>query len=137
MKNQCGNVEKSTRNISHKPTKVLVKFTLRKVHFGMRLHKVLEYVLFLLFVRGWQTLLLLSLIVHHFLDHGPGFTVQIGQLGVLRAHFFGVYFGVLGDQLAPPFHLVNLFNVNQNKLAVVQRPRGLVHLDVMLKIIVN
>lgn len=68
----------------------------------MLIHKLLKHILLLLFVTGGLVLSLHLLIVHHFLDHPPRLTIEIGQLAVLRYYLTDVNFGCGGDDVRPP-----------------------------------
>lgn len=51
---------------------LLVEFTIGKVHLWMLLHKLLQCLLLLLFVRGWLAHFALTLVIHHLLNHCSG-----------------------------------------------------------------
>lgn len=81
-------------------------------------------------------LLLLALIPHHLLDHGPGFAVQVAQLAVLRRDLSGVDFvGRIGHNAGPPFHLVGFVQVDADFFTAggdrFERPGTFVHEDGM------
>jgi hypothetical protein len=76
-----------------------------------------KHLLLLLFVGARQTHLLLLLVVHHLLDHGSGVTVKVAELAVLRGNLGGVDLGGVLDDMGPPFHLVDLVEVDSEFLA--------------------
>jgi hypothetical protein len=76
-----------------------------------------KHVLLLLLVRAGQTHFLLLLVVHHLLDHGSGVTVEVAELAVLRSNLGGVDPGSVLDDVGPPFHLVDLVEVDGEFLA--------------------
>lgn len=77
--------------------------------------------------------LLLALIPHHLLDHGPGFAVQVAQLAVLGRDLGSIdLVGRVAHDAGPPFHLVALVQVDADFFAVgrgFERPGRLVHKD--------
>jgi hypothetical protein len=85
--------------------------------------KLLEDVgLFLLITRGFAHLLL-PLIVHHLLDHATRVAVQVAQLAVIRLDLAYVDLGCRGDHVCPPLHLVDLLQVDLDRLGIVGRRR--------------
>lgn len=88
-----------------------------KVHFRMLLLELLQNVQLLLFVTGGLACLLLSLIVHHLLDHASRLAIQIPQFAVFWLDLAGVDLGCRGDDMGPPFHLIDLVQVHLDVLA--------------------
>lgn len=74
----------------------------REVHFGMLGHELLEHILLLLFVTRRLALSLHLLIIHHFLNHAPSVTVQIGEFGVFGRDLCRVNLGSGRDNMRPP-----------------------------------
>ena len=72
----------------------------------------LQQIRFLLLVTSHATRLLLALIVHHFLDHGAGLTIQVTQARVLGCDFRDVDLRRSLHNMRPPFHLVHLIEVH-------------------------
>lgn len=66
----------------------------------------------LLLVARRQSRLLLSLIPHHLFHHAPCLAIQIPQFRVLRLDLRDVDFWRGGDDVRPPFQLVNLIEVD-------------------------
>lgn len=87
----------------------------------MLLHELGKNVLFLLFVAGWQTHFLLSLVVHHLLDKAASFALQVGQLRRFRVDFLCGNWWIAGHQSIPPRHLVD-FLERQNDRIVFDDP---------------
>lgn len=75
--------------------------------------------LFLLVGRG-QTLLLLALVKHHLLDHAARLAVKVRQLGVFGLDLGHVNLGGGGHDMGPPLHLVDLVEVNFDRLGSVR-----------------
>ena len=97
----------------------LVHFSLAKVHFRVLVLELLEDIHLLLLVGAGQTLLLLSLVKHHFLDHAAGLAVQVRQLGVIGLNLGDVNLGGICDNVRPPLHLVDLVEVDFDRLGTV------------------
>lgn len=96
--------------------------------------KFLEHVQLLLLITRRLPSFLLSLIVHHLLHHAPRLTIQIAQLTVLGVDLGGVDLGGRGDDVRPPFHLVDFVEVDGELLAGrggLERPGGFVDEDGM------
>lgn len=79
--------------------------------------ELLQQLHLLLLVTGRATHLLLSLIVHHLLDHGTSLTIEIAQAGVLGGDLGHVDLGRRLDDMRPPFHLVHLVEMDADLLA--------------------
>lgn len=58
--------------------------------------------------------LLLPLIIHHLLDHGPRLAIQIAQLGRLRRDLAHINLGRGRHNMRPPFYLVDFVEVQGN-----------------------
>ena len=71
-------------------------------------HELLELILLLLFVGRGQAGLLLSLIVHHFLNDAASVTIQVRQLRVLWLHLLSVDLDITLNDGTPPLLLVFL-----------------------------
>jgi len=101
----------------------------------MLLLELLEDVHLLLLVGGRAAQLLLLLVVHHLLHHAAGLAVQVGQLGRLGCDFCHVDLGGILDDVRPPFHLVDLVQVDLDGLGAVciadESPGGVVWVDCM------
>jgi hypothetical protein len=91
--------------------------------------ELVEHVKLLLLVTGRKSHLLLSLIVHHLLNHSSGLTVEVAEVGVLGVDLGGVDGGVVGKDVGPPLHLVGLLEVDLNGLLVLDRPGAFVETD--------
>lgn len=76
-----------------------------------------KHLLLLLLIRARKAHLLLFLVVHHLLDHRSGVAVEVAELAVLRGNFGGVDLGSGLDDVGPPFHLVDLVEVDGEFLA--------------------
>lgn len=74
--------------------------------------KLLQQLRLLLLITCRESRLFLSLIKHHFLHHTPRLSVQIPQFRVLRLDLRDVDFRRGGDDVWPPFQLVDLFEVD-------------------------
>lgn len=78
--------------------------------------------------------LLLSLIIHHLLDHRPRLPVQIAQVRVLRRDLADVDLRRRGHDMRPPVHLVDFVEVDGDFFAggcggCFEGPGGFVGLD--------
>lgn len=73
--------------------------------------ELLQHLNFLLLITRRLARLLLSLIIHHLLDHTPRLSIQITQLRVLRCDLGDVYLRRRGNNMCPPFHLVDFIQV--------------------------
>lgn len=92
----------------------------------MLLLELLENVHLLLFVRRRQALLLLTLVKHHLLDHAASRAVKVGELGVLRLDLGNIDLGRRRDNMCPPLDLVDLVQMDFNRLhigGIVRRQR--------------
>lgn len=83
--------------------------------------------------------LLLPLIVHHFLDHGPRLAIQITQTRVLRRDFAHINLRRRRHNVSPPFHLIDLVQMNRDLLSGrlgrrLQRPGRFIHDNRMRKV---
>lgn len=78
----------------------------------MLLLKLLQQLHLLGLITSRLPQLLLPLIIHHLLDHTPRLAIQITQLAVLRLNLGGVDFRRGGHNVGPPFHFVDLVEVN-------------------------
>lgn len=87
-------------------------FGLTKIHLWVLLHKLLQHLLLLLLVTARLPHLLLPLIIHHLLHHGPRGPVQIAQLAVLRHDLGRVDRRRVGHHVRPPVHLVGFVQVD-------------------------
>ena len=74
--------------------------------------KLLQQVHLLLLIARRLAHLLLPLVPHHLLHHAAGIAVQVAQLAVLWCDFGGVDLGCRGDDVRPPFHLVDFVEVD-------------------------
>lgn len=74
--------------------------------------KLLQHIHLLLLVTRHPARLLLSLIVHHLLDHGAGLTIQITQTRVLGLDLGDINLGRGLDNVWPPFHFVHFVEVD-------------------------
>jgi hypothetical protein len=77
-------------------------FRIRKVHFRMLLHKLLQQLILLTLVTRRLPLPLHLLVVHHLLHHPPRLAVQLRQLAVLWRDLGCVDLGRGGDDVGPP-----------------------------------
>jgi len=91
----------------------------------------------LLFLARRLPHLLLPLIIHHLLHHTPRLPIQIAQLAVLRRDLRRVDLGSGGYDVRPPFHLVDLVEVEGDLFAGrggFERPCALVDVDLFCKV---
>ena len=98
----------------------------------MLLLKLLQHLHFLLILTRWLPHLLLPLIIHHLLDHAPRLAIQVTQLAILRLDLAGIDRWGVGDDVRPPFHLVDFVEVQGDFFAGgsgFERPCGLVGFD--------
>jgi hypothetical protein len=94
--------------------------------------KFSQHLHLLLILARWLAHLLLPLIIHHLLNHTPRFAVQIAQLAVLGRDFACINLWGGGDDVGPPFHLVDFVEVDVEFLArrrCFERPGGFVDVD--------
>ena len=78
----------------------------------MLLHKLLQHILLLLLIARRLTHFLLTLIIHHLLDHCARRAVQVAEFAVLGLDLGRVDFGRRRHDVGPPFHLVDFFQVD-------------------------
>lgn len=98
----------------------------------MLLLKLPQHLLLLLLVARRLALLFLPLVIHHLLHHPPRLAVQIAQTAVLGRDLGGVDRRRRGDDVRPPFHLVDFVQVDVELFARgagFERPGGIVHAD--------
>lgn len=96
-----------------------VNLGIAEVHLGVLLLELLEDIHLLLLVARRQACLLLTLVVHHLLDHSPGLAVEVRQLAVLGRDFGDVNLGRVCHDVCPPLHLVDLVEVDLERLGAV------------------
>ena len=95
----------------------------------MLLLELLQHLHLLLLIARGLAHLLLPLIIHHLLYHGPRLAVQIAELAVLGRDLGGVDLRRRSHNMRPPFHLVGLVEVDVEFFAVgrsFERPGGFV-----------
>lgn len=95
-----------------------------------------------LLVTAGTTHLLLSLIIHHLLDHGASLAIQIAQTGVLGRNLGDIDFGSSSHNMRPPFDLVHLIEMDADFLAgegggSLEGPRGFVDADGVGEVTLN
>jgi hypothetical protein len=90
------------RTVRPSPISLSTNFRIRKVHFRMLLHKLLQQLVLLTLVTRRLPLPLHLLVVHHLLHHTPRLAVQLRQLAVLRRDLGRVDLGRGGDDVRPP-----------------------------------
>lgn len=100
-------------------TRYSIDLSLAKIHLRMLRLELAQQILLLLIIASGQTSLLLSLIVHHFLDHASCLAVQVGEVGGLGGYFGDVDARSGGDDVSPPFHFVRFVEVDLNGLCRV------------------
>lgn len=88
----------------------------------------------LLLVAARATRLLLSLVIHHFLDHGASLTIQITQTGILWRDLGYINLGRSCHDMRPPLDLVDLIKVDVDFLSgrsggSLQGPGGFIDSD--------
>ena len=81
---------------------VSAELSFGEVHFWMGVHKCLQFLFLFQFFRCWHSFGFLLLIKHHFLNSLPSFSIQIGQLGVLRLYLLCVDFDITFNKTIPP-----------------------------------
>jgi hypothetical protein len=59
---------------------------------------------------------------HHLLYDVPGFVVEVRELGVLGLDLGGVDLGMALDDARPPFHLIHLLQLDEDRAALVCTP---------------
>ena len=95
--------------------------------------EALQHLHLLLILARRLTHLLLALIIHHLLDHAPRLAIQIAEFAVLGRDLRDVDLGRRGDDMGPPFHLVDLVEMDGDFFAGVrqrfERPGGFVGVD--------
>ena len=79
--------------------------------------ELLQKIPLLLLVTRQPALLLLSLIIHHLLDHSPSLPIQIAQIRRLRRDLTNVDLGRTRNDMSPPFHLVDLIQMHRDFFA--------------------
>jgi hypothetical protein len=83
--------------------------------------EVLQHIQLLRLIARRLPQLLLSLIIHHLLDHAPRLAVQIPQLTTLRRDLRNIDLRRPDYHMRPPFHLVDLVEVDVDCLRAVGR----------------
>ena len=89
----------------------------------MFLLKLLQNIPLLLLITRQPTHLLLSLIIHHLLNHRPRLTIQITQRRRLRRNLTNVDFRRPHNNMRPPLHLIHFIQMNDDFLARWGRSR--------------
>lgn len=132
----CGSSKIHIGNaVSQTPPSVSAHLDLGEIHLGVLFLKLLQGVQLGLLLARRLAHLLLALIPHHLLDHGPGFAVQVAQLAILGRDLGGVdLVGRVAHDAGPPFHLVAFVQVDADFFAArrrrgFERPGGFVHED--------
>lgn len=97
-----------------------VNLGVAKVHLGMLVLELLKDIQAILLVRGRQALFLLLLVEHHLLDHAARLAIEVGQFGVVGLDLGHIDLGGRGDNVCPPLHLVDLVEVDFDRLGVVR-----------------
>lgn len=106
----------------------------RKRLTGMFSLELLQQLHLLLLVAARATHLLLSLVIHHFLDHGTSLAIQITQAGILWRDLGYIDLGCSRHDMRPPFDLVDLIEVDVDFLSgrsggSLQGPGGFIDSD--------
>lgn len=83
--------------------------------------ELLQHLRLLLVIAARQSLLLLSLIIHHLLDHASRLAIQVTQLAVLRRDLGRIDCGRIRDDVRPPLLPVLLVEVHADFLAILRR----------------
>lgn len=96
--------------------------------------ELLQKLHLLLLVAAGATHLLLSLVIHHLLDHGASLAIQVPQAGILRCDLGDIDLRGAGHDMRPPFHFVDLVEVDVNFLpgrggGGLEGPGGLIDAD--------
>lgn len=86
--------------LQHQPAST--NLGIAEIHLGMLLHEFLQQILLLLLVTARFPLALHFLVVHHFLDHSSGLTVQFRQLGIFGLDLGHVNLGRRRHDVRPP-----------------------------------
>lgn len=86
----------------------------------MLILELLQNICLLLLVGRGQALLLLALVKHHLLNHAARLAVEVRQLRVFGLDLGHVNLGCSGHDVSPPFHLVDLVEVNFHRLGSVR-----------------
>lgn len=81
-------------------------------------HEFWHYILLFLIVACWQTHFLLTLIVHHLLHQRSCFAIQVGKFRRFRIDLLSWHCRIWGDQLVPPWHLVDFLQSNDDGVFV-------------------
>jgi hypothetical protein len=115
---------------------VLRELGLAKVHFWVRVHELLEHVLFVLLLRGGQAHRLLALVVHHLLHSLARVPVKVAELAILRLHLLRVDLRVAFDHTLPPLHLIVLLQTHHH-LAVLKGPETIVYNHAVIQLSVD
>lgn len=97
----------------------LTHLRIAEIHLRVLFLELLQNIRLLLLIARRQSLLLLSLVKHHLLNHTPCLPIQIRKLGVLRRYLRNVDLGCAGDDVRPPFHLIRLVDVDLYRLCAV------------------
>lgn len=84
--------------------------------------ELLQQVRFALLVASHATRFLLSLVVHHLLNHGTRLTVQVAETGVLGLNLGDIDLGRTRHNVGPPLDLVDFVKMNVDFFA--RRGRG-------------
>lgn len=98
----------------------------------MLLLELLQHIQFLLLVARRLSHLLLTLVIHHLLDHFPRLSIQVAQLAVLGLDLGGIDFWRCGDYMGPPLHLIYFVEMNADFFSVFdgfEGPCGFIDVD--------
>ena len=90
----------------------------------MLLLELLQNIQLFLLIRRWQVQRLLPLIKHHFFDSLARITVEISQLGIFRLNLLRVDGRVAFQDAVPPFHLVQLLQIDDDAAGTVREMRA-------------
>mmetsp|Transcript_7613 Transcript_7613/g.16707 ORF Transcript_7613/g.16707 Transcript_7613/m.16707 type:complete len:239 (-) Transcript_7613:576-1292(-) len=122
-------IASTVRYNSPPPPPHLRNLGIGKVHLRMLLLELLQHINLPLLVGSRQSHCLLSLIEHHLLHSLPRFPIQIVELGVFRLDAGNVDCSIPVAYAIPPFHLIQLLQIDDETRSVLHGPEGIVAYD--------
>lgn len=118
---------------------------MRKVHFWMGFHKLVQLILFIELVRCGKALLLLSHVKHHFFHSRSGLSVEVREFWRFRVDFLCVDLNIALNWTVPPGCLVfpfldidvNVFSFVAIELSILNCPVSLFRVDFVFPFSIN
>mmetsp|Transcript_26783 Transcript_26783/g.63517 ORF Transcript_26783/g.63517 Transcript_26783/m.63517 type:complete len:217 (-) Transcript_26783:660-1310(-) len=106
-----------------------VDLAIGEIHLGVLPLELLQNVELLLLVGRRQAHSLLPLVVHHLFDRLPRLAVEVAQVRVLRLDPLQLDFRIALARALPPLHVAELLEGEDESVAVLDGPEGVVDDD--------